>query len=302
MRISGISKSGGRRVAFTLVELLVVIGIIAILVGILLPALSRARQSGMTVKCLSNLRQLGTATSMYIADNKNWLPWPTTTFGEQMLWSNAVDPYLQNIVTNNRTGVAANRNYSVYKQCPVWESFNDGAKTGGQDTFKEFARTYKMNSHLRAVLTTARPNPDGGAPTLRWLARVTQITDAPRTVLYGDGTSLDQTGEIASQWDSGQFSFEVNDKTQASPALRHQGGANIVFVDGHAETVKFKTIKRTLKEQPAVSVDTWESEYVNGSGAPVDPSDPTKSEAQLGISRNPNSPLIWSYLGRLYRY
>ena len=64
----------GRRLreAFTLVELLVVIGIIALLISILLPALSKARQSARTAACLSNLRQIGQGSAIYASQFKGY--------------------------------------------------------------------------------------------------------------------------------------------------------------------------------------------------------------------------------------
>lgn len=77
------SRHPGLRVdfcrAFTLVELLVVIGIIAVLIGILLPALSRAREAANVVVCGANLRSMGQALSLYVTESNGWLPGPYTS-------------------------------------------------------------------------------------------------------------------------------------------------------------------------------------------------------------------------------
>ncbi len=279
-----------KRSGFTLVELLVVIGIIALLISILLPALSKARNSAKTMACLSNLRQLGQATAMYAGENKQYLPYPTTTLGERALWFNALDPYLQAVEDNSaRTGVAAGRNYKRYKQCEVYDSFDGGKFTGAQDTTKEFSRTFKMNSMLRHNDPYSQ-------------AKITEVRQSSEVVIFGDGVSLDLTGVIDSQWENGQFSMEVNDPTQANPALRHNGGANILFVDGHAANIVLKTITKNLRApQASMTVKSWESEYLDAMGQVVEPPDHKKSAAAQSLTRNPNMPLIWSDLGRLYR-
>jgi prepilin-type N-terminal cleavage/methylation domain-containing protein/prepilin-type processing-associated H-X9-DG protein len=287
------------RQAFTLVELLVVIGIIALLISILLPALSKARQQGYSVKCLSNLRQLGIATAMYAGEKKGCLPWPTTTFGDsgidKMNWFNVLDPYLSGAgVSNDRTGVANERNYTPFKQCVVWEQFEGGIDmSGAQNSGKEFARTYKMNFHIRHEKTV-----DG--VKVKKPVRLNEIREPTQFVFLGDGLALDLVGNVDGQTDSGNFWMEVNQKNTTGPGLRHQKGANLLFIDGHAEFAVLKTIDRTLTTPP-ITVKTWESEFVDSGGNPSDVSDGSKSIGELGLTRNPNMPFIWSQPGTIYK-
>jgi prepilin-type processing-associated H-X9-DG protein len=87
-----------RRWAFTLVELLVVIGIIAVLIAILLPALSRARQQANAVDCASQLRQVGLAVRMYANEQHDWLPpMQDKLVGATTYWTTRLVPFLSKV-------------------------------------------------------------------------------------------------------------------------------------------------------------------------------------------------------------
>src|SRR5205823_12453245 len=109
-----------RRKAFTLVELLVVIGIIAILIAILMPALSRAKDQATRLQCMNNLRNIMQAITMYESENKDSLPycnWENTPSGCQG-W--LYRDHVQALPTYSDTGIVYQylKTRAIFK-CPL---------------------------------------------------------------------------------------------------------------------------------------------------------------------------------------
>ncbi len=120
---------------FTLIELLVVIAIIAILAGMLLPSLNKARQKAHQTACAGNLKQIGTALFLYQTDYNGWMPKAPSDWGLAQCWDSQVAEYL-----NYRKTGARNTWGPAIFHCPGG-TLQTGATPGS-------ARGYVMNEYV----------------------------------------------------------------------------------------------------------------------------------------------------------
>ena len=228
-----------RRKAFTLVELLVVIGIIALLIAILMPVLGRAREQANWVKCLSNMRQVGQAFMMYTNNNKgffpragagtdalDWIYWEDTPPGASPLRNidlSPLAPYL---------GIPVNRETLV---CP-------------SDTMARRPGVIYQFSYSSNYLITRLPIGFGAYPgESSDPLRITQIVNSSDKILLIDETAEtvdDGCWAWMSTLGSGQNIISVRHmKRQEQRQLLTQpnaGRGNVVFADFHADYIERK--------------------------------------------------------------
>jgi prepilin-type N-terminal cleavage/methylation domain-containing protein/prepilin-type processing-associated H-X9-DG protein len=246
--------------AFTLIELLVVIAIIAILAGMLLPALSKAKGKAENIKCVSNLKQMTLCWIMYYGDNDDRLVpnWLATT---QAWIGGAVHqlPGATNLLDiRNAKLFVYNQTVEIY-QCPSAKELPNALKANPAMRGARLVRSYSMNGRMGGGddVDASRY----GVPDTRWVLgnqyrlykKFAEIIDpSPSQALV----FVDESKETI---DDGYFAVKSTPLWQNSPTVRHNNGASFGFADGHAEYWKFTRLNREQGlDQPLVigSVDT----------------------------------------------
>jgi prepilin-type N-terminal cleavage/methylation domain-containing protein/prepilin-type processing-associated H-X9-DG protein len=263
--IDSISKRYGR--AFTLIELLMVIAIVALLIAILIPALLRARGKAEEIVCLNNLKQLQVCAKMYSGDNDFFLPpnrnvyyintsSPSVAFDPNWTWCLGLAPY-DTTTENIERGLLFkyNKSTDIYR-CP---SDKSRVRTeGGKILNIRRTRSYNMSQSINGL-----PHPDY-SDAMPSFTKETEIDKpSPSKLLFfvevHEDSILDSHFGIPPK---GSIYNSQEPQWWDLPSGRHAQGGNFSFADGHTERWRWAKPKIFTKLGQLVREDGEIQDYL----------------------------------------
>ena len=241
--------------AFTLVEMVIVIGILAALAALLLPAVSRAREQAKSVKCLSNLRQLAQAAFAYVEVYDGSFPLSTQGGGLEWDFDSRSTPIRPGILWMGATTLSIH-------QCPSYDG-RSGTKT---DPFTGY--NYNTSYIGGGVGETTPLGTSHVAP-----ARIHAVHDPARVALFGDGqywagSDKFMRAPILMAGTNLGDGVDLASRLAGTQGYRHLGRTNVCYCDGHAESVAARYLNsgtsngRSIASSPA-DVSTGNSGFLS---------------------------------------